>query len=79
MTSIDLKKTYRDHYTAKPTPTTVDVPERRFLMIDGHGDPNTATEYVDAIQALYPIAYGLRATVKEATGDAYTVMPLEGL
>lgn len=79
MTSIDLKKTYRDHYTAKRTPTIVDVPSRPFLMIDGYGDPNTAQEYQDAIEALYPIAYGLRAAIKSVTGDAYTVMPLEGL
>ena len=79
MTNIDLKKTYRDHYTAKPTPTIVDVPARPFLMIDGYGDPNTAKEYTDAVQALYPIAYGIRAAIKSATGDAYTVMPLEGL
>lgn len=79
MASIDLKKTYRDHYTAKRTPTVVDVPTRPFLMIDGRGDPNTAQEYLEAIEALYPIAYGLRAAVKQQTGDAYTVMPLEGL
>jgi hypothetical protein len=48
-------------------------------MIDGAGDPNTSAEYRDAVEALYPIAYGLRAAVKEATGDAYVVMPLEGL
>lgn len=79
MSNIDLKKTYRDHYSAKRTPTVVDVPSRPFLMIDGHGDPNTAQEYRDAIEALYPIAYGLRSAIKSATGDAYTVMPLEGL
>ncbi len=79
MTSIDLKKTYRDHYTATRAPTIIDVPTRPFLMIDGSGDPNTATEYRDAIEALYPIAYGIRAAIKETTGDAYTVMPLEAL
>lgn len=79
MASIDLKKTYREHYKAKATPTVVDVPSRHFLMIDGAGDPNTSPEYVEAVQALYPLAYGLRAAVKAATGDAYTVMPLEGL
>ena len=79
MPSIDLKKVYRDHYTAKRTPSFVDVPRRPFLMIDGSGDPNTSREYQEAIEALYPIAYGLRAAVKAATGDAYTVMPLEGL
>lgn len=79
MTSIDLKKSYRDHYTAKRTPTVVEVSTRPFLMIDGKGDPNTSREYKEAVEALYPIAYGLRAAVKSATGDAYTVMPLEGL
>jgi hypothetical protein len=78
MASIDLKKTYRD-YRATATPTIVDVPPRNFLMIDGAGDPNTGQEYRDAIQALYPLAYGLRAAVKASTGDAYTVMPLEAL
>ncbi len=79
MPTIDLKKVHRDHYSARATPEVVDVPERRFLMVDGHGDPNTATEYADAIEALYPIAHGLRAAIKAATGDGYTVMPLEGL
>lgn len=79
MASIDLKKVYRDHYTAGKAPASVDVPERPFLMIDGAGDPNTAPEYQSAIEALYPIAYGIRASIKARTGDAYTVLPLEGL
>lgn len=79
MTIVDLKKTYRDHYTATRTPSIVEVPARPYLMIDGRGDPNTAPEYADAVRALYPIAYGLRAAVKAATGVAYTVMPLEAL
>ena len=80
MASIDLKKVYREHYSAKSdAPVVVDVPARPFLMIDGAGDPNTSPEYLDAIEALYPLAYGLRAAVRRATGDAYTVMPLEGL
>jgi hypothetical protein len=80
MASIDLKKTsYRDCYTATSTPTLVVVPPRKYVMIDGAGDPNTVAEYREAVEALYPIAYGLRAAVKGATGDAYVVMPLEGL
>ncbi len=79
MANIDLKKVYRDHYSSPDAPTVVDLPERPFLMIDGQGDPNTAAEYADAVAALYPLAYGLRAAIKAETGDAYTVMPLEGL
>ena len=80
MGSIDLKKVYAAHYTARAgTPVVVDVPPRPYLMLDGSGDPNTAPAYRDAVETLYPLAYGLRAAIKHATGDAYTVMPLEGL
>jgi hypothetical protein len=48
-------------------------------MIDGRGDPNTSRSYADAVASLYPLAYGLRKVIKDATGDAYPVMPLEGL
>lgn len=80
MPSIDLKREYREHYTARVgKPALVEVPPRPFLMIDGCGDPNTSQEYADAVAALYPIAYGIRAEIKKETGDGYTVMPLEGL
>jgi hypothetical protein len=79
MAAFDLKKTYREHYTAGDAPALVDVPPRPYLMIDGGGDPNTSQAYADAVATLYPLAYGLRKAVKDATGDAYTVMPLEGL
>ncbi len=80
MAGIDLKKVYKDQYTARVgKPALVDVPARPFLMIDGQGNPGTAPEYEHAIEALYPLAYGIRASVKAATGDGYTVLPLEGL
>ncbi|MDH3754706.1 MAG: GyrI-like domain-containing protein [Acidimicrobiia bacterium] len=80
MASIDLTKVYRQHYAAtRDEPAIVEVPLRPYLMIDGRGDPNTSDEYREAIEALYPLAYGLRTSVKRATGDAYKVMPLEGL
>ncbi len=80
MASIDLKKVYRDQYTARVgQPALVTIPARPFLMIDGHGNPGTAPEYSNAVEALYPIAYGIRAVIKKQTGDGYAVLPLEGL
>ncbi len=76
---IDLKKTYRPHYTAGDEVDIVDVPVRPYLMIDGEGDPSTSQAYADAVATLYPLAYALRKAIKEASGTAYTVMPLEGL
>jgi hypothetical protein len=58
----------------------VDVPEMNFLMIDGTGDPNTAQEYKDAVEALYTVAYTLKFMVKRGESALdYGVMPLEGL
>ncbi len=57
----------------------VDVPRMNFLMVDGQGDPNTAQEYKDAVEALYSVSYTLRFAVKKAQSIAYEVMPLEGL
>ena len=80
MATVDLKKTaYRHLYAASSRPDIVDAPAMRYLMIDGAGDPNTSTEYREAIEALYPLAYGLRSAIKNATGDGFVVMPLEGL
>ncbi|GAA4717926.1 GyrI-like domain-containing protein [Isoptericola chiayiensis] len=79
MTAVDLKKTYRALYSAPREPALVTVPPRPHLMVDGAGDPNAAPAYRDAIASLYPLAYALRAAIRDATGTAYTVMPLEGL
>jgi hypothetical protein len=50
-----------------------------FLMIDGAGDPNTAQEYKDAIEALYTVSYALKFMVKKTKAVDYVVAPLEGL
>jgi len=81
MTKVDFKKELRQLY--KPSPkevVVVDVPEMNFLMIDGVGDPNTAQEYKDAIEALYSVSYALKFMVKKGESAIdYAVMPLEGL
>lgn len=56
----------------------VDLPPRRYLMVDGAGDPNTAPAYQQALAALYPMSYALKFAAK-AAGHDYVVMPLEGL
>lgn len=76
---IDLKKTL-DSYRARAGEfRVVEVPPMQYLMVDGHGDPNTSKAYADAIAALYPIAYALKFASKQQLGRDYTVMPLEAL
>lgn len=79
MTGIDVKRVLNPEYSANPEPELLETTPATYLMIDGAGDPNDNPAYAAALSALYPLSYGLRAAVKEATGDAYTVMPLEGL
>jgi hypothetical protein len=64
---------------AKTEPEIVDVPSMQFLMVDGSGDPNTSTEYRQAIEALYGTAYGLKFMLKKQRGLEFRVSPLEGL
>lgn len=77
---VDFKRELRAFYSAGSEPVIVDVPEMAFLMIDGHGDPNTAPGYGEAIQALYPVAYAAKFAVRGGSGGLdFAVMPLEGL
>ncbi len=80
MSKIDFKKELKHLYqpSAKEF-VVVDVPPMNFLMIDGHGDPNTAQEYQDAVEALYAVSYRLKFMSKKELGKDYVVPPLEGL
>jgi len=81
MSKIDLKKELKHLYRPGGKQVTiVDVPPLNYLMIDGRGDPNTAQEYKEAIEALYPVAYTLKFMIKNGKpGLDYVVMPLQGL
>ena len=81
MRKIDLKKELKELYRPGTKQVVrVDVPPLNYLMIDGRGDPNTAQEYKDAVETLYPVAYALKFMMKKgALGLDYVVMPLEGL
>ena len=76
---IDLKRELGDLYRAHVEPAVVEVPELRFLMIDGHGDPDDSAEFRDAVDTLYATTYGLKFRLRASDGLDYRVMPLEGL
>ena len=75
----DFKKSL-DSYRARAGEFRVlEVPPLRYLMVDGHGDPNTAQEYADALAALYPVAYKLKFASRRELDRDYVVPPLEAL
>jgi hypothetical protein len=75
----DLKDELKTLYSAPTHPIIVDVPEMRFLMIDGRGDPETSADFAEAVQALYSVSYGVKFALKNGAGVNRRVMPLEGL
>jgi len=80
MEKIDFKKELKHLYSpSAKEAVTVKVPKMNFLMVDGQGDPNTAQEYKDAIEALYAVSYALKFMTKKGKEVDYVVMPLEGL
>lgn len=76
---IDFKRTLDSYQATRGRFRIVDVPEMRYLTIDGHGDPNTSPAYAAALESLYPVAYTLKFASKRDLGRDYVVPPLEGL
>ena len=77
MSKLDLRKEFKQYYTAKRKPEIIDVPPGKFLTIVGRGEPG-GEAYAAALQALYGLSYTLKFKSK-AEGRDFTVMTLEGL
>lgn len=80
MQRIDLRKELKHLYSASVKEVVeVDVPTFRFLMIDGQGDPNTSSEYAQAVEALFSVSYATKFKVKTSSSSATTQLcPLKG-
>jgi hypothetical protein len=76
---VDFKKTLDSYRARQGQFRIVEIPELQYLMVDGHGDPNSSPAYVDALEAMYPVAYTLKFASKQQFGRDYVVPPLEGL
>ena len=80
MNKIDFKKEFKHLYQPSQVEfAVVDVPSMQYLMVNGHGDPNVAQEYQDALEALYAVAYKIKFASKKELERDYVVPPLEGL
>jgi hypothetical protein len=80
MPKIDLKKENKEfYYPSTLDVSVVDMPEMKFLMIDGQGDPNTSEEYQNAMETIFPVSYKTKFISKKEKSQDYVVMPMEGL
>ena len=78
MHKIDLKKTYKDLFSARRTPRLVEVPRLSYFMIDGQGPP-AGEAFQTAIQALYSTTFTIKFTLKAAGQPDFVAPPLEAL
>lgn len=79
MQKLDLKKARKELFTAPLNRfVPIEVPPALYLMVDGHGDPNTAPAYRRAVESLFAMAYAIKFACK-AEGKDFVVAPLEGL
>lgn len=81
-----MKHEWRKHeknlYIPKQKPELIYVPEQKFLMIEGKGNPN-GDDFLERVKVLYALSYAIRMMPKQGyTPEGYfeyTVYPLEGL
>jgi hypothetical protein len=79
MEKLDLKKELKHLYNPpSKAPVLLEVPPMNFLSVDGEGSPDGPAA-MQAMEALYPVAYTLKFSVRKSLAVDYAVMPLEGL
>ncbi len=77
MSKLDLLKEYKSYYNAGENPEIVEFDEANYLTIEGIGEP-AGKMFVSKVEALYPLAYGIKKICKEQDKD-FGVPKLEGL
>ncbi|MFJ7941026.1 GyrI-like domain-containing protein [Peribacillus sp. NPDC096622] len=78
----EWRKQEKNLYIPKQKPELVTIPEQKFFLIKGIGNPNE-NEFAEKIGVLYSLAYAVRMMPKQGYTPAgyfeYTVFPLEGI
>jgi hypothetical protein len=74
---IDLVKNDKNYYSAKKTPDLREFNSLKYITILGKGEP-AGVAFTNAIEALYPLAYGIRKIYK-SQNIVFSVSKLEGL
>lgn len=78
----EWKKHEKNLYLPGNKPVLVTVPEQKFFMISGKGNPNSE-KFLEKVSVLYSLAYAVRMMPRQGyTPEGYfeyTVYPLEGV
>lgn len=83
MEKLDYKKVYKDLYQPSQKPSVIEIPEMIFIAVDGSGNPNTSSEYKEALEMLYGLSFTIKMSKMNGSQPEgyfeYVVPPLEGL
>jgi len=60
----EWKKHEKDLYLPKDKPVLITVPEQKFFMINGKGNPN-GEDFAERVSVLYSLAYAVRMMPKQ--------------
>ncbi len=74
---LDFAKEYKQYYSAKNIPEVIEFNKIPCITIEGKGEP-AGKFFTNAIEALYPLAYGVKNICKKR-GKDFGVPKLEGL
>ncbi|WP_300282286.1 GyrI-like domain-containing protein [Peptacetobacter sp.] len=81
----EWKKEEKYLYGVKQKIEIIDVPNQKFIMINGEGNPNE-TDFSDRVSILFTLAYGIKMLFKKMNTNEnnssytdFTVFPLEGI
>jgi len=77
MPKLNLVKEYKLYYKAGKKPEIVEFGKAGYLTIEGKGEP-AGEVFVSKIEAIYPLAYGIKKICKEQDND-FGVPKLEAL
>lgn len=79
---FEWRKQEKNLYLPKEIPSLIEIPQQKFFMISGKGNPNDE-EFSEKIGILYSLAYAVKMMPKQGfIPDGYfeyTVYPLEGI
>jgi hypothetical protein len=77
---FDFKNEYKDLYFPKDTTASIiNVPEMRFIMTGGTGNPNSSPLYKTALELLFELSYSINFDEKSEGYFSYVIAPLEGM
>lgn len=79
--AIDIKKSFKNIYAPKTTPSIIEVPKFNYIAISSKGSPDDE-QFQNCVQAIYSVAYTIKMLPKKAPVPEnwvdFVVAPLEG-